>query len=96
MTDLRQQFLKEFGDGGWHELEDVEILFSLSLTNPLDPDTLSLTNPLDPDTLLQAIERGGIVLERGPVINDLGAPDDISGEWHEDLTSTPGFRVIEK
>jgi hypothetical protein len=83
MTDLRQRFLKEFGDGKWHEREDIEILCSL------DP-----MKPVDPDTLLQAVERGGIVVERGDVTIDLGGNDKISGEWHEDLVSTPGFRVV--
>jgi hypothetical protein len=81
MPELRQQFLKEFGDGDWHELENIEILFGGS-------------SPLDPENLLQAMERGGVKIERGNVIIDLGAPHSVSGEWCEDLVPTAGFRVI--
>ena len=42
------------------------------------------------------MERSGIVIERGDVPIDLGAPDDVSGEWVEDRVTTPGFRVIVK
>ena len=87
MPELRQQFLKEFGDGDWHELDDIEILFG-DLHH--DPDS----SPLDPEVLLQAMERGGVKIERRNVMIDLGAPHSVSGEWCEDLVPTAGFRVI--
>jgi len=46
--------------------------------------------------ILQAVERGGIIIERGDVPIDLGAPDDISGHCQEDLAPAPGFRVVIK
>jgi hypothetical protein len=95
-TDLRQEFMKQFGDGDWHELEDLEILFSLSRMSPDWRQRLEFHDPLDPDALLGAIERSGIVIERGDVKIDLGAPDEISGKWTEDFVSTAGFRVVIK
>jgi hypothetical protein len=85
MTDLHQQFLSEFGDGEWHELDDIEIALELE-----DFAGSSL-----PDTLLQAIERTGIIsVERGDVLIDLGKPSKVTGEWVEDLVWVPGFRVV--
>lgn len=46
-----------------------------------------------PAELQAAIERGGVVMERGEVAIDLGEPD-VHGEWHEGLVRTPGFRVV--
>jgi hypothetical protein len=82
--DLRRRFLRDFGDGRWHELEDLEHLYSLSPTAPLDPEAL-----------LQAIERGGIVIERGDVTVDY-APDLVGEEYGDGRIPMPGFRVVMK
>jgi hypothetical protein len=79
MRPTKERFLREFGNGDWRELEDLEILKFAE-------------NELDAERFLRLMEQEGVAIERGNVQIDLGRPDDHGG-WEEDLVWEPGFRI---